>query len=103
MSFGLDRERRLRRVLSDAGWTAIRASKGPVDLVCCQAVLTDDGPLSEVRFVQVKGSARGPYHAFGPQDRAILRELARGCGATAWLIWWPPRRGWQWIGQSEWP
>jgi Holliday junction resolvase len=104
----LDRERRLRKVLSEAGWMAIRASKGPVDLVLVRNA-TKEIPApntlnySEVRLVQVKSTAGGPYEKFGPRERAELLALAQECGATAWLIHWPPRKGWRWIPSTSWP
>ena len=52
--------------------------------------------------MQVKRTQK-PYAHFLPAERTILRELAEKAGATAWLIWWPPRRGWRWIPVSEWP
>jgi len=94
----LDRERRLRKTLSENGWVAIRAAKGPVDLV-----LIRKAAVVEVRLVQVKSTAGGPYEKFGPRERAELLDLARQCGATAWLIYWPPRKGWRWIDSSQWP
>jgi Holliday junction resolvase len=91
---GLDGERRLRTAFNEDGWVAIRAAKGAVDLVLARP--------GELRFVQVKRTIR-PYDHFGPEDRQILKGLAQKAGATAWLIWWPPRKGWRWVPVSEWP
>jgi Holliday junction resolvase len=90
----LDRERRLRHVFEDAGWVAVRAAKGPIDLVLVKP--------GEVRFVQIKSSQR-PFEHFGPADRLILSDLATRAGATAWLIHWPIRHGWRWIPSHQWP
>jgi Holliday junction resolvase len=97
----LDRERRLKQALGESGWVAVRAAKGPVDLVLVRRPKTQGG--CEVRFVQVKSTAGGPYERFGPKDRQILIALAQECGAEPWLIHWPPRKGWRWIESSQWP
>jgi Holliday junction resolvase len=105
----LDRERSVRRALERAGWTAVRATKGPVDVVACRPVTIEahngrpELVLSEVRFIQVKSTRQSPYERFGPADRKILLELANQAGASAYLMWWPPNRGWQWIAANEWP
>jgi Holliday junction resolvase len=96
VSRGLDRERRLRQVLADDGWVVVRSSKGVVDLVLLKA-----GALP--RLVQVKSTAGGPYERFGPADRAEFVALAEAAGAAAFLIWWPPRRGWKWIPATDFP
>jgi hypothetical protein len=100
----IDRERRLRHQLAPE-WVATRASMGPVDLVLLRAAgfLPGPGLVSETRLVQVKSTAGGPYERFGPVDRQELLNLAEQAGASAWLIWWPPRRHWRWIPSSEWP
>jgi len=104
VSRGIDRERKIRKALKDAGWVAIRASMGEIDVVACKPVsVRHDITLSEVRFIQVKSTAQSPYERFGPSDRKELSDLARAAGATAWLIWWPPRKGWRWIEEGQWP
>jgi Holliday junction resolvase len=90
----LDRERRLRESFNRDGWVAVRVAKGPIDLVLVQP--------GEVRFVQIKSTVH-PFEHFGPADRTILADLAEQAGATAWLIHWPPRRGWRWIPATDWP
>jgi Holliday junction resolvase len=104
-SRGLDRERKLRAILAEEGWVVIRASMGIVDLVALKTVTPFSlRQLAEVRFVQVKSTAGGPYERFGPSEREQLLHLAQQAGASAWLIWWPPgRQGWRWIGSHEWP
>jgi Holliday junction resolvase len=98
----LDRERRLRTILRSDGWVTVRASMGIVDLVLMRAIY-EPAAVSEVRLVQVKSTAGGPYERFGPADRQALLALAHEAGATAWLIWWPPRQPWRWIASSDWP
>jgi Holliday junction resolvase len=95
-------------MLQEDGWVAIRAAKGPVDVVASKPIKIRDAAgdvktVAELRYVQVKSTAKSPYERFGPEERQILRELAENAGATAWLVWWPPRRGWRWIPQSDWP
>jgi hypothetical protein len=110
---GLTRERRLRRAL-EPEWTTFRCAKGPVDLILIHPHHDVLGPTgkdlgesptggSDVRLVQVKSTAGGPYERFGPADREELLMLAQACRATAWLIWWPPKRGWKWIPSDQWP
>jgi Holliday junction resolvase len=98
---GLKRERALRHILIAEGWVVIRASMGIVDLVALQKA--PGGISSEVRLIQVKSTADGPYKNFSPAERSELRSMARSVGATAWLIWWPPNSPWQWIPSYEWP
>jgi Holliday junction resolvase len=93
---GLNRERRLRQILAEDGWVVVRGSKGVVDLVLLKA-----GDLP--RLVQVKSTAQGPYERFGPDERAELVALAEAAGGAAFLIWWPPKRGWKWIASTEFP
>jgi len=57
----------------------------------------------EVRLVEVKSTAAGPYAGFGPADRAALLEAARIAGAEPWLYWHPPRKEPRWISPGEWP
>jgi hypothetical protein len=63
-------------------------------------------PLHEVRLVEVKTTAQGPYERFGPQDRRLLLEAAKQYGAGAWLAWRPPgvsAEDWAWIPSALWP
>ena len=98
MSRGHDRERRLRDLLYTDGWWTARAagSLGDADVVALRA---GDTP----RLIEVKSTARGPYHSFGPADRIALRAAAHKAGAEPWLVWWPPRRPPTWIHARSWP
>ena len=98
MSRGHDRERAVRRLLEDDDWFVARAagSLGDVDLVALRAG-------SRPRLIEVKSTAAGPYHGFGPKDRTDLLFAARLAGAEAVLCWWPPRGKPMWIGSDDWP
>ena len=108
MSRGIQRERQVRKLLEDEGWWVCRAagSLGDADLV---ALRNPDFGKSvwltpiEARLIEVKSTARGPYHGFGPKDRAELRSAADRAGADAWLCWWPPRKQPEWIPAWRWP
>jgi Holliday junction resolvase len=102
MSRGLQRERDLVRVLREGGWWAIRspASKGNVDVVAVRRMV--DG-VPRVWFVEVKSTHRGPFHSFGPKDRAALLLAAMEAGAEPWLAWWPPHKKLQMIPALDWP
>lgn len=98
MSRGHNRERQVRRDLEADDWWVARAagSLGDADLVALK-----DG--KRPRLVEVKATARGPYHGFGPKDRADLIFAAELAGAEAWLCWYPPRGKPTWIPSCEWP
>ena len=95
---GHQRERDVKRKLEDDDWFVTRAagSLGDADLV---ALKVGKPP----RLIEVKSTAAGPYHSFGPADRDGLRMAARIAGAEAWLAWWPPRGQLRWISEGEWP
>jgi Holliday junction resolvase len=95
---GHDRERAVRRLLEDDDWFVARAagSLGDVDLVALRAGNTP-------RLIEVKSTAAGPYHSFGPKDRLDLLFAAKLAGAEALLCWWPPRGKPHWIPSTEWP
>lgn len=97
-SRGINRERQVRRELEKADWWVCRAagSLGDADLVALK-----DG--KQPRLIEVKSTARGPYHGFGPADRAAITFAARLAGAVAELAWWPPRGKLRWIPSDEWP
>jgi Holliday junction resolvase len=97
MSRGTTRERQVRAQLEADGWVVVRAagSLGPVDLVALRN--------GTARLIQVKGTAKGPWHSFGPDDRQAMLWLADRAGAEAWLAWWPPRREPKWIASWQWP
>ena len=98
MSFGIDRERKVKAKLIDDDWWVCRAagSLGDADLVALK-----DG--KRPRLIEVKGSAAGPFHDFGPSDRAALLLAARLAGADAVLAWWPPRGKLTWLWPESWP
>jgi Holliday junction resolvase len=97
-SRGITRERQVRRLLEGEDWWVCRAagSLGDADLVALRLG-------SRTRLVEVKSTAAGPYHSFGPKDRRDLILAANIAGADAWLCWWPPRGKPQWIPSWEWP
>jgi Holliday junction resolvase len=95
---GIHRERQVRDLLLADGWWVVRAagSLGDADLVALK-----DGHRSQL--VEVKSTAAGPYHGFGPSDREQLTAAAVLAGADATLCWWPPRRKPIWLHSSVWP
>lgn len=95
---GIDRERKLRGMLELDGYWTIRAagSLGAVDVV---AIRAGEAPL----FIEVKSTSGGPFERFGPACRTALSTAAARAGATAWLVWWPPRRSPLWIAEDRWP
>ncbi len=102
---GIARERDLRRLLEAEGWWVGRCagSLGDADLVAVRR-LYDEHRVSKVWLIEVKTTAAGPFHSFGPKQRAELLEAARIAGAEAWLVHWPPhQREPRWIGPDEWP
>jgi Holliday junction resolvase len=98
VSRGHDRERAVGRLLAGEGWWVTRAagSFGDADIVGLKAGFPP-------RLVEVKSTAAGAFHSFGPRDRSELRAAARKAGAEAWLVWWPPRKRPQWIHEADWP
>lgn len=98
MSRGHDRERAVRRLLETDGWWVTRAagSLGDADIVALKHPFPP-------RLIEVKSTHRGPFHGFGPGDRARLALAARKAGAEAWLVWWPPRAKPTWIHEADWP
>ena len=98
MSRGIQRERDLCKRLREEGWWALRApaSLGDVDVVALK-----NGHVP--RFFEVKSTKAGPFHSFGPQDRADLLTAAGHAGAEAFLAFWPPRGELQLIPPESWP
>lgn len=98
MSRGIQRERQVRRVLEADGWWTARAagSLGDADVIALKARETP-------RMIEVKSTAAGPFHSFGPADRRDLLDAAKRAGAVAALAWWPSRGKLQWLGPEEWP
>lgn len=98
MSRGHDRERAVRNWYLERDWLAFRA---PASLGVADVIALKDG--QRPHLVEVKSTAAGPYHGFGPQDRARLLFAAKLAGAVALLAWWPPRGQLRFIGVEEWP
>lgn len=98
MSKGINKERQLKRELEADGWWVGRAagSLGDADLVALKAGETP-------RLIEVKSTARGPFHGFGPADRRELLEAAKRAGADAWLAWFAPRKPAAWLSPEDWP
>jgi Holliday junction resolvase len=94
---GIQRERAVRLHLEEQDYVVVRAagSLGPVDLVAIKP--------GRVLFVEVKSTHRGPFHSFGPADRADILAYAERAGATAVLAWWPPRGRLVFIYEDDWP
>jgi Holliday junction resolvase len=97
-SRGIQRERQVRRLLEAEDWFVARAagSLGDADLVALKA---GKRPL----LIEVKSTAAGPYHSFGPSDRLAILLAASIAGADATLCWWPSRGRPVWIPAHEWP
>lgn len=95
---GIQRERQVRDVLLSQDYWVCRAagSLGDADLVA----LRDGSPPL---LVEVKSTAAGPFHSFGPKCRADLSLAARIAGARAVLCWWPPRKDPLWFYEKDWP
>jgi Holliday junction resolvase len=90
----------------DEGMFAMRApaSKGEVDVVVVSGYEDyNNVRRPRVRFFEVKSTKAGPYSGFGPADREALLSEARRAGAEAFLCWWPPNKGPQFIHSDEWP
>jgi len=98
VSRGIQRERDLVAQLRSEGWWALRApaSLGDVDVVALKNGQTP-------RFYEVKSTAAGPFHSFGPKDRADLLTAAGHAGAEAILAWKPPYAEWRFLSPPEWP
>lgn len=98
MSRGHDRERAVRDLYLSWDWWAMRAagSLGDVDVIACK-----EGRRPQM--VEVKSTIAGPFHSFGPKDRADLLFAAELAGADAWLCWWPPYRDPVWLPSHQWP
>ena len=108
-AFGSERERKVARLLEAEGWVVFRSagSFGVCDLVALrEPIYVDPTPNAygaEARMIEVKGTTRSPWVAWGPAERQALRDAARKAGATPLLAWWPTHGPLQWIGEAEWP
>lgn len=98
MSRGIQRERDLVNLLRSQDWYATRspASKGDADVIALKKGCRP-------RLIEVKSTSAGPFHSFGPKDRADLLFAADLAGADAFLVWWPPRGKPVWLSPDEWP
>lgn len=107
MSRGIQRERQVRKLLEKDGWWTARAagSLGDADVIACRAHghARPGSMLAEVWLVEVKSTSAGPFHSFGPQDRAELIAAAERAGAKPWLCYWPPRSKPRWLPRDQWP
>ena len=97
MSRGHDRERAVKRLLEAEDYWVCRAagSLGDADLVALKP--------GRRLLVEVKSTAAGPFHSFGPKDRADLLFAAALADCTAVLCWWPPRGKPVWLESGQWP
>jgi Holliday junction resolvase len=109
-AFGSKRERQVAELLRAEGWVVFhnKASRGVCDLVALRqwAALRRrgyDDTAAEARMIEVKGTTRSPWVAWGPGERQALRDAARQAGAVPLLAWWPPHGELQWLGEAEWP
>ena len=96
---GSAKERQSKALLEAAGWHVTKAGGS---LGCADLVALKDGerPL----LVQVKATAAGPFHSFGPSERVELLAVAKGAGAVPVLAWWKPRaREHKLIESYDWP
>ena len=95
---GRRREKELQKRLEAQGYFVVKAggSLGDADLVVMKAG-------EKPRLVEVKSTAAGPFHSFGPQERLDLKEAAKRAGAEPFLCFWPPRKEPKWIGWTSWP
>lgn len=104
-AFGSQRERAVAKLLEAERWEVVRTTgpRSTYDLVAMRACPFGADGLSYTRLIQVKGTQRSPWVAWGPAERAALREAAKRAGATPLLAWWPPHGPLQWYGEAEWP
>jgi Holliday junction resolvase len=101
MSFGLERERKVVRLLQAQGYlvASLRHYGCPGDLL---ALRGGDKPL----IVEVKGTRDFPwkdYKGFGRPRRQELIDVGERHHAEVLLCWWPPYYGPFWIESEEWP
>jgi hypothetical protein len=88
-----------------------RHIEGPGDILAVRAEWFATGwgdgkPVYEyeIRLIEVKASAYGPFNNFPPEDRAALIALAEELGAEPLLAWRKPKQtAIEWIGVNDWP
>jgi Holliday junction resolvase len=104
-AFGSKRERQVAQLLRAEGWVVFhnKASRGVCDLVALRVLAQPWSDVHEAHLIEVKGTTRSPWVAWGPRERQELRDAARQAGAVPMLAWWPPHSELQWIGEAEWP
>jgi Holliday junction resolvase len=88
----------VKALLEADGWFVIRA---PGSLGYCDLVALKAG--SKPWMIEVKGTASGPFHSFGPKDRAKLLEVAKQAGGQPMLLWWPPNGEPHYLFPESWP
>jgi hypothetical protein len=54
-------------------------------------------------MIEVKSTAAGPFHSFGPKDREEILVAAEKAGLDPWLAFWPPRKELKFISPVDWP
>ena len=97
-AFGHNRERKARDILEADGWFVIRA---PGSLGFCDLVALRKG--YDPWLIEVKATAAGPFHSFGPADRRDLLAAASKAGGKAMLLYWPANAQPRYIFPDEWP
>lgn len=109
-SRGHSRERDAKRLLHGQGWWVARAagSLGDADLVALKAIQIEPEHVgltfSEARLIEVKANVDGgPYMNFRTVSRNELEGAAEQAGATAELLYWPPREDPKFISHLLWP
>ncbi len=108
-SKGSARERQVKKLLEEKGYAVTRGagSKGAADLWAAMGWSDDDYAIgftsSELRLIQVKTDARGPFANFGPKARAELSALAAQTGGVAELWHWPSRGECRILYEKDWP
>lgn len=98
---GNQRENAVARIMREEGYVvaSMRQSLGGGDLMAARGL--NDG--IDLRLVEVKGTAAGPYATFSKKARREMLEYARLAGASAHLAWWPPKGKLTWIPSHKWP
>lgn len=104
-AFGSKRERAVKQLLEAEGWVVFRcAASKPCDLVALRrSQANPETWMPQGMLVEVKGTTRSPWVAWGPAERAELVDAAKRAGAVPMLAWWPSHGELRWIGEAEWP